>query len=63
MADHRNAPAQPNRVHISHNGGFCVHWRGYIVFEKGRIKHFASEREAWDFLALCDTLGLVPPSK
>ena len=50
---------QSNRVESSFDGRFHAFWRGRVVTEKGRIKRFESEREAWEFLALCDALGRV----
>ena len=57
MANSNNT--QANRVESSYDGRFHAFWRGRVVTEKGRIKRFESEREAWEFLALCDALGRV----
>ena len=35
------------------------HWNGRVVFEKGRVKRFETEREAWEFLARCDLVGKI----
>ena len=57
MANSKNP--QGNRVESSYDGRFHAFWRGRVVTEKGRIKRFESEREAREFLELCDALGKV----
>ncbi len=47
-----------NRVDPSANG-FHAFWRGRVVFENGRVKRFKTEREAWEFLARCDSVGKI----
>jgi hypothetical protein len=47
-----------NRVDPS-GMGFLAFWRGQIVYENGRVKRFASEAEAYDFLARCDLAGKI----
>jgi hypothetical protein len=48
-----------NRVNLSYDGKFHAHWRGRVIydFDKSRIKRFENERNAWEYLALCDALG------
>jgi hypothetical protein len=47
-----------NRVDPSANG-FHAFWHGQVVFENGRVKRFKTEREAWEFLARCDSVGKI----
>jgi hypothetical protein len=48
-----------NRVERSYEGKCYAFWRGRIVYEhqKTRVRRFETEREAWEYLALCDALG------
>ena len=48
-----------NRVERSYEGKCYAFWRGRIVYEhqKTRVRRFKTEREAWEYLALCDALG------
>ena len=48
-----------NRVERSYEGKCYAFWRGRIVYEhqKTRVRRFETEREAWEYLALCDVLG------
>ena len=48
-----------NRVDHSANGNFHAFWRGRVVYEKGRVKRFETEREAWEYLTYCDTAGKI----
>ena len=50
---------QSNRVERSYEGKYYAFWRGRIVYEnqKTRVRRFKTEREAWEYLALCDALG------
>ncbi len=41
------------------NGAFTAFWHGQIAYENGRIKHFETEREAWEFLTRCDAAGKI----
>ena len=50
---------EKSRVDRLANGTFSAFWRGQIVYDKGRVKHFETEREAWDYLATCDEAGKV----
>jgi hypothetical protein len=44
--------AAPNQVHKVDAGQFIAFWRGQVVHTLGgALRHFASEQEAWDFLA------------
>jgi hypothetical protein len=48
-----------NNVVPSFDGKYLAYWRGRVVFDTAglRIKRFKSERDARDYLALCDALG------
>ena len=48
-----------NRVERSYEGKYYAFWPGRIVYEhqKTRVRRFKTEREAWEYLALCDALG------
>jgi hypothetical protein len=48
-----------HRVDRSADSTFLAFWRGQIVYEDGRVKHFETEREAWDYLARCDVAGKI----
>jgi hypothetical protein len=38
---------------------FSLFWRGQVVYEKGRVKRFGTEHEAWEYLARCDLAGKI----
>jgi hypothetical protein len=48
-----------NRVDPTHDGKFHAFWHGQVVFEKGRVKRFQTENDAWKFLADCDLAGKI----
>ena len=48
-----------NRVDRSANGGFIAIWRGQVVYENGRVKKFATERDAGNYLTRCDAAGEI----
>ena len=48
-----------NKVDRSAGGAFCAFWRGQVMYEKGRVKHFETERESWEYLAHCDAEGKI----
>jgi hypothetical protein len=52
---------EQNQVSLnSINGKYHVLWRGQLVNNRdGRMREFATDREAWDFLARCDTAGRI----
>jgi hypothetical protein len=50
---------QTNRVDRSANGAFCAFWHGWMAYENGRVKRFETERDAWAYLATCDTAGKI----
>jgi hypothetical protein len=50
---------EKNRVDQLANGTFTAFWRGQIVYENGRVKHFETEREALEYLARCDAAGKI----
>ena len=50
---------QSNRVDRLMNGAFSAFWHGQIAYENGRVKHFETEREAWEFLNRCDVAGKI----
>jgi hypothetical protein len=50
---------QTNRVDRSANGELITFWHGQIAYENGRVKRFKTEREAWEFLARCDSVGKI----
>ena len=52
MTDEIKNPS--NRVDRSANGTFLAFWRGRVVYENGRVKHFETEGGAWEYLARCD---------
>jgi len=51
--------SQRNRVDRAHDGKFHAFWRDDIVYANGRVKRFETQQEAWEFLALCDSLGKI----
>ena len=57
MAD--ESKSQDNRVDRAHDGKFHAFWRGDVVYANGRVKRFETQQEAWEFLALCDSLGKI----
>jgi hypothetical protein len=57
MTEELNNPS--NRVELSANHTFLAFWRGRVVYENGRVKHFETERDAWQFLARCDAAGKI----
>jgi hypothetical protein len=57
MAD--NIENLGNRVDSSANSTFLAFWRGHVVYENGRVKHFGTEREAWEYLEQCDLAGKI----
>ena len=57
MADEIKNPS--NNVDRSANGTFLAFWRGQMVYEKGRVKRFETESEAWEFLSRCDAAGKI----
>jgi hypothetical protein len=41
--------------------GLIAAWRGqYVQALGGGLHYFATEREAWDFLKLCDAVNGIP---
>jgi len=50
---------QTNRVDHLTNGAFSAFWHGQMTYENGRVKRFETERDAWDFLARCDSAGKI----
>jgi hypothetical protein len=56
MTDEIKSPS--NRVAPSAKG-FHAFWHGRVVYENGRVKRFETEREAWEFLELCDAAGKI----
>jgi hypothetical protein len=50
---------QTNRVDRLMDGAFSAFWHGQIAYENGRVKHFKTERKAWEFLARCDVAGKI----
>jgi hypothetical protein len=48
-------------VECLYDGSYCVFWRGGIVYEhqKTAIRRFEKEPDAWEYLALCNTLGKI----
>ena len=57
MAD--ESKSQDNKVDRLYDGKFHAFWRGDIVYANGRVKRFETQQEAWEFLALCDSLGKI----
>ena len=57
MADEIKNPS--NSVDRSANGTFLAFGRGQMVYEKGRVKRFETESEAWKFLGRCDAAGKI----
>jgi hypothetical protein len=57
MTDEIKNPS--NRVDRSANGTFLAFWRGRVVYENGRVKHFETEGGAWEYLARCDLAGKI----
>ena len=50
---------QANRVDRLMNGACSAFWHGQIAYENGRVKHFETESEAWEFLSRCDAAGKI----
>jgi hypothetical protein len=50
---------QSNRVDRTANGAFSAFWHGAVAYEKGRVKRFETESEAWEYLARCDLAGKI----
>ncbi len=50
---------EKNRVDGLADGTFSAFWGGQLVYENGRVKHFKTEDEAWEFLARCDAAGKI----
>jgi len=50
---------QTHRVDRSANGTYIALWRGQMAYENGRVKRFATEGAAWDYLAQCDLAGKI----
>ncbi len=52
-------PGPDNNVVQSFDGRYLAYWRGRVVFESAglKIKRFKCERDAREYLALCDALG------
>ena len=48
-----------SRVDRSYDGKYHAFWRGRIVYEKGQVKRFETERDAWEYLARCDATGKI----
>ena len=48
-----------NRVDRSAYDTYHALWHGRMVYENGRVKRFATESEAWAFLARCDEAGKI----
>jgi len=48
-----------NRVEHSASGAYIAVWLGREVYENGRLKKFETERDAWEYLARCDTAGKI----
>jgi hypothetical protein len=48
-----------NNVVLSFDGKYLAYWRGRVVFDAAelKIKRFKCERDAREYLALCDALG------
>jgi len=57
MADESKNPN--NRVDRSADGTFLAFWQGQVVYRNGRVMHFKTEDEAWQFLARCDVEGKI----
>ena len=57
--EHGAGDAGGNKVVLSVDGNYLAYWRGRIVFEteSRKIRRFKSERDAREYLALCDALG------
>jgi hypothetical protein len=50
-----------NRVLEVAGDGFIAFWRGQkIQAAGGALHYFVTERDAWDFLRLCDAVGGIP---
>ena len=52
-------PDPESKIVLSFDGRYLAYWRGRVVFEPAglKIKRFKCERDARDYLALCDALG------
>jgi hypothetical protein len=57
MTDETKNPI--NRVDPSTGGKFHAFWRGQMAYENGRVKRFATEGAAWDYLAQCELAGKI----
>ena len=57
--EHGVGDAGGNKVVLSVDGTYLAHWCGRIVFEteSRKIRRFKTERDAREYLALCDALG------
>ena len=50
-----------NQVWAVVDHGFIALWHGQEVQSAGGgLHYFATERDAWDFLRLCDAVGGIP---
>jgi hypothetical protein len=57
MSDEIKNPS--NRVDRSADGTYHAFWHGRVVYQNGRVKHFKTEDEAWEYLARCDLEGKI----
>jgi hypothetical protein len=48
-----------NRVDRSAYDAYYAFWHGRMVYEKGRVRRFTPESEAWAFLVRCDDAGKI----
>lgn len=58
-AQTETGPDPESKIVLSFDGRYLAYWRGRVVFEPAelKIKRFKCERDARDYLALCDALG------
>ncbi len=49
-----------NQVQAVVDHGFIALWHGQEVQSGGGLHYFATERDAWDFLRLCDAVEGIP---
>jgi len=50
-----------NEVAAAGGNGFIALWRGeYVQAAAGGLHYFATEQDAWEFLAVCDTVNGIP---